>query len=71
MRAILLTATAAVILATPALGQRAEAMTFAGTPVLSAAAAGTVLQRHAAVVCSYNGCARVHTSRVPPRRPRP
>jgi hypothetical protein len=71
MRALLLTAAAAVILATPLLGDRAEATTFGGTSALRAAAADTALARQAVVVCGSNGCGRVHTSRAPAHRPRP
>src|SRR5262249_33456408 len=56
MRAILLTAIAAVILATPTLGDRAKAMTLTETSALRAAAADTALARPAVVVCGYNGC---------------
>jgi hypothetical protein len=71
MRAIFLTAIAAVILSTPALCDRAEAMTFGGPLAQRAAAADTAFVRQAVVVCGSNGCGRVHTSRVSPHRPRP
>ena len=70
MRAMLLTAIAAVILSPPALCERAEAMTFGGT-LAQRAAADTAFVRQAVVVCGSNGCGRVHTSRVSPHRPRP
>jgi hypothetical protein len=72
MRETLATAAVAatVIVASLMLGDRAEAIV--STPsALSAAAANAALLRQAAVVCSYNGCARVHTSRAQPHRPRP
>jgi hypothetical protein len=71
MRAILLTAIAAVILATPALSDRAEAMMFGGTLAPRVAAAHTAFVRQAVVVCGSNGCGRVHISRVPAHRLRP
>jgi hypothetical protein len=46
-------------------------MTLTETSALRAAAADTALARPAVVVCGYNGCGRVHTSRVPPHWPRP
>jgi hypothetical protein len=72
MRETLATAAVAatVILASLMLGDRAEAMV--STPwTLRTATADAALLRHAAVVCGYNGCARVHTSRAQPHRPRP
>jgi hypothetical protein len=71
MRAILLTAIAAVILSPPALCERAGAMTLGGTLAQRAAAADIAFVRQAVVVCGSNGCGRVHTSRVPAHRPRP
>ena len=70
MRAILLTAAAAISPATLTLVHRAEAAMLAATSTLRAAAADTALQRQAAVVCSFNGCAQVHTARAR-HQPRP
>jgi hypothetical protein len=73
MRATLLTAaaSAAVVFVSLTLVLRAEAMTFVGASVSRVAAEEAAPLRLAAVVCGSNGCARVHTSRARPHRPRP